>query len=371
MPFSLVPKPHPLVIWHGLGDSAHSEGITSLMDQLREAFPGLFVYSVSLDSSDSGDRKAGFFGHVNEQVEQACEQLASVPELADGFDAIGFSQGGQFLRAYVQRCNRPAVRNLVTFGSQHMGIADLPACTPADLLCRLAEAALRGGIYTDYAQSHLVSAQYYRNPKDPAAFAKYMEKNDFIKDINNEGQVETRNASYAKQLLQLENLVLIMFDKDTTVEPKQSSWFASYPIRNETETESESGHHGENEPTPLRQSSIYLEDRIGLQRLDKRGGLVMELCHGVHMQIDAACQLKVFGKYVGTPASSKLVPRGVRNGWARVLYTLTGLHMEEVWGMVVTQAAVVVSLVAAFRVLLSGMVLVLHGRRRRGAIALE
>ncbi len=77
---------------------------------------------------------------------------------------------------------------------------------------------------------NLVSAQYYRNPKDPKAFAAYLEKNDFIKDINNEG--ETTNATYAKNLASLENFVMLMFDKDTTVEPKQSSWFA--PTRSAT-----------------------------------------------------------------------------------------------------------------------------------------
>lgn len=32
------------------------------------------------------------------QVEQVCSQLAKMPELADGYNAVGFSQGGQFLR---------------------------------------------------------------------------------------------------------------------------------------------------------------------------------------------------------------------------------------------------------------------------------
>ncbi len=50
-------------------------------------------------------------------------QLASDPNLKDGFNAVGFSQGGQFLRAYVERCNNPPVHNLITFGGQHMGMS--------------------------------------------------------------------------------------------------------------------------------------------------------------------------------------------------------------------------------------------------------
>lgn len=360
VPFSMLPRPHPLVIWHGLGDSAHSEGMESFMSQLKEAFPGLYVHSVTQDAtSDSEDRRQGFFGHVNDQVQQACDQLAQIDELQGGFDAIGFSQGGQFLRAYVQRCNTPKVRNLITFGSQHMGIADLPACGPTDLLCRVAEAALRGGIYTDYAQSHLVSAQYYRNPKDPKAFAAYLDKNDFIKDINNEGT--TTNATYAKNLASLENFVMLMFDKDTTVEPKQSSWFASYSVRNQSEGEA-GRDPNPNEPTPLRQSSIYLDDRIGLRKLDRRGALKMELCHGIHMQIDPACQLKVFGKYVGTPSTGldNAVATWIDHAWRWMLYNTTGLHVEDTAGLILTQTVLFLALFSVIRVSLA---LIVHAVR--------
>lgn len=118
---------------------------------------------------------------------------------------------GQFMRAYVQRCNRPAVRNLVTFGSQHMGISDFPACKPADFLCRLAEGALRSGVYSDYSQSHIVTAQYFRNPKERTSYDKYLEANHFLADINNENNF---NETYKTNLQSLDNLVLLMFDQD-------------------------------------------------------------------------------------------------------------------------------------------------------------
>lgn len=43
------------------------------------------------------DTENGFFKNVNKQVEMVCEQLAEDSELADGYNAIGFSQGAQFL----------------------------------------------------------------------------------------------------------------------------------------------------------------------------------------------------------------------------------------------------------------------------------
>ena len=66
------------------------------------------------------------------------------------------SPGGQFLRAYVEKYNAPPVNNLITFGSQHMGVSDLPMCSRWDLFCHLARRAARGGVYTDWAQHNLV-----------------------------------------------------------------------------------------------------------------------------------------------------------------------------------------------------------------------
>ena len=48
--------------------------------------------------------QASLYGQINQQVEKACRDLKMGPELQNGFNAIGFSQGGLFLRAYVENC---------------------------------------------------------------------------------------------------------------------------------------------------------------------------------------------------------------------------------------------------------------------------
>ena len=53
-----------------------------------------------------------------------------------------------------------------------------------------------------------------------------MEKSRFIAEINNEK--EAKNASYAENLSQLENFVMIMHESDTMVEPKESEHFEFY-----------------------------------------------------------------------------------------------------------------------------------------------
>ena len=86
-----------------------------------------------------------------------------------------------------------------------------------------------------------------------------MENSEFIAEINNENN--TDNA-YAENLSQLENFVMVMFDEDRMVEPKESQHFEFYYPGSDGVIQ------------PLRQSDIYTEDRIGLKALDEAGKLV-------------------------------------------------------------------------------------------------
>jgi palmitoyl-protein thioesterase len=54
------------------------------------------------------------------QVAAVCDQLMGLPQLRDGYMGVGFSQGGQFLRAVAQRCQHlgPPMHTLVTLGAQ-------------------------------------------------------------------------------------------------------------------------------------------------------------------------------------------------------------------------------------------------------------
>lgn len=130
------------------------------------------MHSIYIDEDNEADQKAGFvrdlipprhvadassqYGNVNQQLELVAEQLSSVEELGAGFDAIGFSQGGQFLRAYVERYNSPPIHNLITFGSQHMGVSDLPVCGTWDLPCRAARSVARGAVYSEWVQDNII-----------------------------------------------------------------------------------------------------------------------------------------------------------------------------------------------------------------------
>jgi palmitoyl-protein thioesterase len=182
-------------------------------------------------------RRATFFGSATAQIDRVCEQLQVLPELFDPslnpsghFDAIGFSQGGQLLRGAIERCGLP-VRNLITLGSQHMGISSLPPCPPGAgpfSTCRLMHLSIvRWGLYSSWAQSNIIPAQYVR---DEARIDDYLRVNTFLKDINNERvgdkqvgppdvlderdepeEPEPRNATYKANLSSVKNFVMFRF----------------------------------------------------------------------------------------------------------------------------------------------------------------
>ncbi|KAG2146416.1 palmitoyl-protein thioesterase [Suillus bovinus] len=281
----------PLVIWHGMGDTYASPGMDRFQNEVKEMHPGIFIHSIFINEDPNLDQRAGFYGNVNQQIMQVAQQLADIPELSRGFDAIGFSQGGQFLRGYVERNNSPPVHNLITFGSQHMGVSGLPACNAWDLLCQAARRAANMGVYSQWAQENLIQAQYFR---DPQRLSQYMSSGSFLPDINNEVlHPSSRNPSYADNLASLNKLVLVLFLQDNTVVPKESAWFASEQPLEDIAMDQLSGIDqtpmlgGVNtkDIIPMRLQTLYKEDWIGLRQLDESGRVEFVACQGEHMQI--------------------------------------------------------------------------------------
>ncbi|KAI8973197.1 palmitoyl protein thioesterase [Mycotypha africana] len=258
----------PVVLWHGMGDDCcNPESMGRITELLKEHISNdVFVHSVKVGNTINDDHKAGFFGKIAEQVDKACEQLSNIPELSGGFNAIGFSQGGLFLRAYVERCNKPPVHRLITFGSPHAGVSDIPNCmNPKDFTCRIMRSMVRGSVYSDYIQNRVIQAQYYRDPNNEQA---YLNRNIFLPDINNEND---RNETYKENLSALDKFVMIRFDQDVMIKPSFTAWFWR-----------EQENH---DLLPLKNQKQYTEDWLGLKSLNDRGRLEFLVCPGQHMQI--------------------------------------------------------------------------------------
>lgn len=289
-----VSKPLPLLIWHGLGDNYAADGLHSVGDLANETNPGTYVYYIRLDEDADSDRTATFLGNVSAQIEQVCSDILNhtVLSQAPGLNALGFSQGGQFLRGLVERCgDRVPIQNLVTFGSQHNGIAKYQLCKDGDWLCKGYIGLLKANTWSAWVQSHLVPAQYFKETNDTTGEPSdaYLDNSAFLADINNERKL--KNASYAKHLSALDNFVMYVFEDDTTVIPKESGWFAY--------TNATDGN-----VTHLRDRQIYKEDWIGLRKLDEKGGLHFKTTEGGHMNLGDKVLTEVFSTWFSTKSGS-------------------------------------------------------------------
>jgi len=226
-------------MWHGMGDTCcDPESLGAEQKVLEDSIPGVYVHSLMFGKNLDEDEESGLSMPCNKQVEDACAMIASDPKLKDGYNAIGYSQGGQFLRAVAQRCPSPPMKNLITLGSQHQGIYGLPDCNNwvwgFGWICNLgqgtAEAYFQAHVYEPDYQNNMVQAQYWH---DPYYHGEYVEKSQFLAKINGEGP--NPNATYAENLLKLEKMVLVMYSGDTVVVPRESSHFKFYKEGQSTE----------------------------------------------------------------------------------------------------------------------------------------
>ncbi|KAM9340321.1 palmitoyl-protein thioesterase 1 [Symphorus nematophorus] len=258
----------PLVLWHGMGDNCCNPlSMGAIKRMIEEEISGIYVLSLMIGKNVIQDTENGFFMDVNEQVSMVCSQLAQDPKLKGGYNAMGFSQGAQFLRAVAQRCPSPPMKTLISVGGQHQGVYGLPRCPGENsTICDMIRKALNNGAYTDMVQKHLVQAQYWHDPLNDDLYKKH---SLFLADINQERGV---NETYKKNLQLLEKFVMVKFLQDTVVDPVVTEWFGFLKTGQAKETET------------LQESVLYKEDRLGLAAMDKAGKLVFLASEGDHLQ---------------------------------------------------------------------------------------
>ncbi|KAF2904694.1 hypothetical protein ILUMI_01476 [Ignelater luminosus] len=247
----------PIVMWHGLLDTCcmpHNLG--KFAKHIKEALPGVYVSQLKIGRTHLDDFINSVKMHPDKQIEIVCEMIKNDPLLANGYNAIGWSQGSQFLRGLVQRCPEPKMKTLITMSGQHQGVYGFPKCNPLKKpICNLLRRLINRLAYFGIIQETIVPATYWHNPLNHRA---YVRRNTYLADINNERDI---NQTYIKNLQSLENFVMVKYENDTTVIPKESAWFGFYKKGQATKIEN------------LQESNLYISDRLGLKQMDKDGKL--------------------------------------------------------------------------------------------------
>uniref|UniRef100_A0A0N4ZPF7 Palmitoyl-protein thioesterase 1 n=1 Tax=Parastrongyloides trichosuri TaxID=131310 RepID=A0A0N4ZPF7_PARTI len=257
----------PVVIWHGMGDSCCNPlSIGWIKSIIQKQLPGVYVHSLMIGDNVASDTEHGFIGNMNFLVEEACEKIRKDPYLRNGYNGLGFSQGGLFMRAVAERCPTPQMNNLISIGGPQQGIYGFPYCVGPTRLCRYVKTLLNYGAYTGFVQRNVVQAQYWHDPKQDDEYKTY---NIFLADLNNENEI---NKKYKENLLKLKKMVLVKFLRDEMVVPKESEWFGFYD---------KSGV----KVIPMENTTLYSDDKLGLKKLSDSGRMYLLECDGQHLQM--------------------------------------------------------------------------------------
>lgn len=249
----------PVVIMHGIIGSA--EKVRDVEEWILEALPGTYVKRMEIGNGPIDS----IFMHMDKQVETFCENIYADENLKEGFNLIGFSQGGLVSRGYIERCNKYPVINFLSWASPQGGqFGGLENFVPPWI-----SVLLNAVPYGPNVQGNFSLAQYWR---DPYNLADYLKNSQFLADINNERLV--KNKTYADNIKSLKSMMLLYSPVDGVISPPESGWFGQFKAW--------TGPGKNGVIIPLQDQLQYKEDWIGLRTLDERGALYLHKSNCTH-----------------------------------------------------------------------------------------
>lgn len=244
--FSLTNCIYPIALFHGIVDSCTMKNTSKLVSDLQNDL-GVHVECIEIGNGfmDSVTKS------IDDQVEEACNKIKSNPNFQGKFNILGISQGTLIGRYIIEKCDMEGqVMKYMSFDGPQMGIASIPKITCGSFcewLCNIT-ASLAYKL-----KDNIAPCGYYKYKYDQET---YMKTNTFLKMLNNEN-IEKDEEIY-RRFTSLEKVKLIKSKEDTVITPKESSWFEFYDKEGK-------------EIVPLEFSDFYIDDYIGLRKLNEEG----------------------------------------------------------------------------------------------------
>lgn len=266
---------------HGMGDWAKDPfGMVPLAKSISEYLGGVYVLNVQIGESSIADILNGFIMNLDDQVDYFANVVKNDPNLVNGFNAVGYSQGNLLIRGYIERYNNPPVKNFISMHGPLAGVGAFPGCTLDHNFCRAFSEVLGALAYHPTVQDHLAQANYFR---DPFRSDDFKSGAIFLPDINNEDT--SFNQAYNTNWLSLESICLVKATGDTVVIPNDSEWFGFFQENSFDDIWS------------FKETPWYQGDLFGLQSLDKAGKVFFDTTSENHLDFDTDYLLNLVGTY--------------------------------------------------------------------------
>ncbi|KAJ1427676.1 putative palmitoyl-protein thioesterase 1 [Ochromonadaceae sp. CCMP2298] len=263
-----------------MGDFANDPGgMVPLANAISEYLGGAYVLNVQIGDSSIADIMNGFIMNLDDQVDYFANVVASDANLAQGFNAVGYSQGNLVIRGYIEKYNSPPVFNFISMHGPLAGVGSFPGCSVDHTFCRAFAELLGALAYKPLIQDHLAQANYFR---DPMKIPQYIDGDIFLADINNEQAV---NGSYSKNWASLNSVCLVKALADATVVPNDSEWYGFFQDGSFDDI-------WEFSETPW-----YKENLFGLKTLDEEKKVFFEVTEGGHLDFSTDYLLNLVGLY--------------------------------------------------------------------------
>ncbi|KAG8486390.1 hypothetical protein CXB51_019729 [Gossypium anomalum] len=306
--FVLIPiiNAVPFIVLHG------NDGLTNLCDSLLACFVagisdkcsghGVTRFTKLLSSWSNSQGYCVEIGDGSwdswtmpllEQTSIACEKVKNMTELSQGYNMVGLSQGSLIGRGIIEFCD---------------------GGPPSTVICIFLDSLIKSEVYSNFVQEHLAPSGYLKIPTD---ITDYLKGCRFLPKLNNEIK-GARNSTYKERFASLQNLVLIMFEDDTVLVPKETSWFGYYPdgafdpilpaqeyltIYQYIFKSTNPAEHLQVVISP--QTKLYKEDWIGLKTLDEAGKVKFVNVSGSHLKISESDMKKYIVPYLGDQPSTE------------------------------------------------------------------